>query len=133
MRLDDAAGRVLGHLLLVDEIAHQLAGRRVGTVNVRLIPRLEHLAPVLRRYVDTRAGRPDFTDEAEDFDPELAEETSRHTARRHAGCGLARAGALERLPAIGSQPLDGPRQVRMSRPRPMQRGSCAQIIEAVVL
>jgi hypothetical protein len=71
MCLDDPAGRVLGHLLIIDEIAHLLAGGGIGTIHIRLLACLEQRPPILRGHFDRSGRRADGTHEAKYLNAEL--------------------------------------------------------------
>ena len=133
VRLDDPAGGVLGHLLVVDEGDHRLIRGRIGRVDLRCLAVLVQLAPVFRRDLDARHRRADAAHEAEDLDVELAEKTARQRPGGDARRGLARRSALECLAAIGRQPLDRPRQVRVPGSRSIEWRSRLEIVQPRVL
>ena len=89
--LDHAAGRVLGHLLLPDELPH-LAGRRlVGAVEVVRVPLDEPVPPVVLGHVERAAGLADLPDEAERLDPELPQQAPAQSAPAATRAAVSRA------------------------------------------
>ena len=75
----------------------------------------------------------DRADEPEDIDiKDLLKHEPPDAARRDAGGRLAGAGAFERFPAIGRQPFDRPRKIRVTRSRAVHRRRRLQIIKTRV-
>jgi hypothetical protein len=105
----------------------------VERVGVARVAGGDQALPVLRGDRDIRARIEDLAHEPEDLDAEgFAEQALRDRARRDAARGLAGARALERLAAVGREPLDRPGQVRVPRAGAVHRGRALEVVEAAV-
>ena len=75
VRLDDSAGGILGHFLVVDELPHRFVRGRIGAIDLRSIPRFQQFAPILFGDLKFSLGRPNRADKPESLDPKLPEQT----------------------------------------------------------
>jgi len=130
--LDDAADGGLVDLGLVDRLLLGRGGGGVGAVGVAGVAGGDERTPVVRGDLDAGGGLVDGADEAERVDPQFAQEALGQCAGGDAGGGLARAGTLEGLAAVGGEVLDAAGEVGVAGARRVDGGRLVVVVEARV-